>query len=272
MRFRIFFDPNKPMRVVHYRLLRYLRRLDVDLSCAVGARPGWNAARNVALHRKGKFFYITDIHAAYKSVDGSRLASVLRSLDPRVAAEGFEVEWFLDEYCLTEDGGLITGAPASPDLFNILLAVLVDAELKEYCGRWGITYSRYLDDLIFSSAAPIGKRKRRKIRAVVEEAGFQINHRKSEVRDLEKGPIVINGVGLEYGGRMFVPRWYLRKLIRTLYRAIHHPGSVNRNKLAGMMGVFFAVPRERFPPRIEQTVTNLLWLYQYTNRGGQRAA
>jgi hypothetical protein len=92
--------------------------------------------------------------------------------------------------------------------------------------------------LTFSSKIPIGKRKRRSIREIIKKAGFEVNHRKTKIFDLKKGPIVINGVGLELGGRIFLPRHYLRKIKGTIYKATKE-GTISKEKVRGMMGVFW---------------------------------
>jgi len=91
---------------------------------------------------------------------------------------------------------------------------------------------------------PIGKRKRITIRLIVRTAGFKVSHRKSKVLDLRKGTIEINGVGLEFGGRIFLPRDFTNKISGILHLAIQGE-SISPNKIHGMMGVFKALTDRR---------------------------
>jgi len=241
--------PNQEMRIVHGRFIKYLRRLKIDLSSATGARKTCSPVRNAERHRYHHFFYLTDIHGAYDSVDGRELARILFELgdamnDPRfrLADTAEAIHTFLREYCLTEQGGLLTGAPASPDLFNIYCGIRIDPALRLLCEKYGITYTRYLDDLTFSSDQPIGKRKRRILNQAIRFAGFVLSDKKTKVFDLAQKTIEINGIGLELGGRIFLPRRYARKLRGFLHAAMPMPDA-HASKLNGMMSVFHCIYR-----------------------------
>lgn len=239
-------EPNEAMRAVHAKLIRYLRALPLDWSSSAAGRPGDSPVRNVLRHRHHRYFYLTDIHNAYRSVEGRRLAGVLATVDMTsfalVDGAAKKIYQFLLRYCLAPEGGLAVGLPASPDLFNVYAAHLVDPSLRTLAERYGITYSRYLDDLTFSSDAPIGARKRRAIREeVVRNTGFSISHRKSEVRDIKTGAVFVNGVGITPERWLFLPRHYLRRLNGHLHLASR--GAMKPAVIEGMMGVFKSFTR-----------------------------
>lgn len=241
---RIIFVPNKSAKLIHKRLIAYLRSLPIS-RYAKGCYPGCSPVTNVRLHKENRFFYSLDIMNAYGFVRAEKLSNILCNLDERLLGLESEVLEFLLKHCFChgEGAGLITGAPASPDLFNIYAGALLDEVLAEISMQYGLLYTRYLDDLLFSSShQPIGKRKRLAIRQVINKAGFAISHHKSKLIDLKKGPAVINGIGIEMGGRLFVPRNYLKKIKARLYQALNN-GDVSKEEIAGLMGVFWsAVP------------------------------
>jgi hypothetical protein len=76
---------------------------------------------------------------------------------------------------------------------------------------------------------------------VIEEAGFQVNHRKSTLTDLKKRNLVICGVGLEYRrgkkARIFIPRHYLKRLNGLLHLIVEGKIWVNPQIIDGMWGV-----------------------------------
>ena len=232
--------PNRAMRIIHKRLNKWLRARRPHLPYVTGCKLGCSPRRNVLNHSMNRWFYLTDIHAAYPSVKGQKLAQVLCNLDKRLHGQEEAVLEFLKKYCLTPDGGLVTGAPASPELFNIYCSALIDEPLGELCRKYGLRYTRYLDDCTFSAKkVRIGHKKRRALRQVIMAAGFEIAHHKSKVYDLRKGPITINGVGLEFGGRIFTPRKYLRRINALIYlRSTGRDISIHR--IYGTMGVFKA--------------------------------
>ena len=165
----------------------------------------------------------------------------------------------MKRFCLfLPNGGLIIGAPASPALFNLYAGVLLDEPLGALCAKWGVTYTRYLDDFTFSAPEgnPIGEKKRRAIREVIARAGFEVSHRKSAVYDLRKGAIIINGVGLEHGGRIFCPRHYTEKIKGVMLLRLGRR-NVSREVVSGMMGVFHDLTRGRRMNRTEQKLAAL---------------
>ncbi len=254
--------PNKGMRILHARMICALRRaVPIDLlAAATGCRQRNSPRRNVEIHRRHRYFFATDIHSAYPSVNGERLADILR----QILGENFvvSVESFLADYFLDENGGLRIGGPASPDLFNLYAAVVLDQPLRELCQKYELTYTRYLDDLVFSADQPIGVRKRQAIRQLIAAADFQVSHRKSQVVDLEKQPIEINGVGLASGGRIFLPRHFLRKIRGLLYRALIQ-SDVPPSLVHGYMGVFWSVTgRDSSFNKTEQGVIRLYQEYR----------
>lgn len=243
--------PNRPMRLVHARIIRRIRQLPVDRSVVTGMLPGCSPVNNVLLHRHHQFFYLIDLHSAYRQVDRQRLIELLTGLVPENDAEAIGI--FLDRFCLDPRGGLVTGAPASPDLFNFYAARLIDERLIELCWQHGITYTRYLDDLTFSSDVVIGCRIRRQIRDIIVAAGLPIQHRKCQVIDILKRPVIITGVGLDKGGRLFLPRHYLRR-IRGLLHVATYRGSVPADIVEGTMGAFKAITHGQHPRHIEMKI------------------
>lgn len=263
---RIVYAPNAQMKILHARIVSYLRRLQHNnpllLRHATGARPGNSPVKNVLIHRRNRYFYLTDIVDAYKSTSGEALVEIICVLAPQLTDEKEETLGFLKQYCLSPDGGLIIGAPASPDLFNVYAGVLLDQPLSEICQKYNLVYSRYFDDLCFSSLKfRIGKRKRQAIRTAVVATGFRVNHRKSKVWDLKKGPVVITGIGLELGGRLFVPSHYRRKVKGLLHNAMK--GNVPRPVIDGHMGVLKSIPRS-YSTRAGEKILDIYEEYRAT--------
>lgn len=264
---RLIEAPNTSMRQLHKRLISHLRSLPADLRFATGARPGANPARHVARHRQNRYIYHLDLRDAYHTINLNTLAEILLSLEGQLPLNT-EVEMartFLENYCASCSGGLAVGAPASPDLFNIYASAVLDRVLAPVVARYGMTYTRYIDDLVFSAAEVIGEKKRSNIRSIIESAGFSISHRKTHVWDLMKGPVVVNGVGLELGGRIFVPqqfRWKTKKLLRKFLET-----GEGFSELSGRMGVISGIMREE---PFDQTFTRLVHTYRVARKAARR--
>lgn len=236
-------NPNLAMRILHQRFIKYIRDFRVHFDHVTGSVRGGSPKNNVLKHRYHRFFYLTDLKSAYQNVREEKLAEIICSHDVRLQGNKEEMLAFLKQFFLAPDGGLLVGAPASPDLFNLYSAVALDEKLHEFCLKHHLAYTRYLDDLTFSSRRNrIGKRKRREIRQIIESAGFQVHHKKSQVLDLKIGPIVINGIGLEFGGRIFLPRHFLRKINGLFHRA-ETKNNVPKDLISGYWGIFSDVTK-----------------------------
>lgn len=264
-KFRVIHVPNAKLRTVHERFKKYLSEIAPELPHVTGCRPGCSPQRNVARHRYNRYFYLTDLHKAYWQVDVERLASILESFDPDLEEEHRKLVDFLKKYCMAGPEGLMTGAPSSPEIFNCYAGVLLDNSIGNYCEAHGMTYTRYLDDIVISSpdGMPIGRHKRKHIRWMIEGVGLSISHGKTFVLDLAKAPIVCNGIGLEYGGRIFLPRSHLRATQGMLQQALNGE-PISQETLSGRMGAYWScTDRDAVPTKREQQVVGNWATYKH---------
>lgn len=226
---RLIGVPNRPMRLLHRQFGEFLwqiikktdstgygvRKLPSSFGCVKESNP----LKNALQHRDGKYFYITDLTDAYATVSLERLAVLVTYLiEYDVWSDDFSVGWFgQDDRVIglredrayipvlrflqahfggPHDQGLAVGGPLSPYLMNLYCEVYMDAPLRKFCKPRGITYTRYVDDLVFSADHFMGEETRRKIRAIISRAGFTVNRRKSWVRILAMGQASITQIGL----------------------------------------------------------------------------
>jgi hypothetical protein len=188
--------PSDETRREHWKMLRLLTKLDIPMPHATGGLRGKSVLDNIEPHRQNTHFYLTDLRSAYPSVDINLLLSTVETPVIPARHQG-EVKDFITNWGTTPVvPGLPQGAPASPFLFN-LFCLPLDRTLGEFCEHRHITYTRYLDDLTFSSRSEIGKKTRRRIRHIIDDTiGIPINLRKTQVYDLNNGPITVTGVSL----------------------------------------------------------------------------
>lgn len=226
---RLIGNPNKPMRALHRLYGEYLKELirstgDVGyclrkLPSATGCVRGSNPTTNAHRHLKGKYYYITDLKDAYLSIDLDNLALLIVYLE-RFSKYGSDISlrFFQESGCgeiirsdptfghvigflrLHFSGlygmGLAVGGPLSPFLMNLYCEVYLDIRLRRLCEKKCIEYTRYVDDLVFSSTAPISSDMRKEIRRLISEAALAVNHRKSRVLALSQGTVFITKVGV----------------------------------------------------------------------------
>ena len=228
---RLIGNPNKPMRKLHELFGAYIREgIEImgdgnyplhKLPSSTGFVKGSNPLKNAQKHKEGKFFYVTDIWNAYPSVDIERLAALIvyimkyneYKIDFSLSRLGQNVTLveelrndalFSSVHGLLESffsgirgEGLAVGGPLSPFLFNLYCEVYADAELRLVCRKYGITFTRYADDNVFSRNKPIIGKIRRELRECIIRAGFRVNHRKSKVLSRAMGTVFVTKIGLQ---------------------------------------------------------------------------
>ncbi|WP_432541547.1 reverse transcriptase family protein [Kineococcus sp. SYSU DK002] len=119
------------------------------------------------------------------------------------------------------------GAPTSPALAN-LCARGLDRRLAGLARSVGATFTRYADDLTFSSPTGLHPdRLRRAVEAVVTDEGFTLNPAKTRVRGAGSRQVV---TGLVVNERPNVPREEFDRLKAVLHNCVQHgPGTQDRD-------------------------------------------
>ena len=248
---REIWAPDHTMTIIHERFLEQLYALGVELPYATGGMPGNSPAKNAEHHADNRYFYMLDLKSAYSQIDMWALAHVLvgQGLDNDVN----DVLDFLNLYCKVPLGsGLCTGAPSSPMLFNLACEEL-DRQLGVFADEHGITYTRYLDDLAFSSKDTgfplrdrIGKLTRQKIHQTVEGCGLVLHPEKTKAHDRHAAPVVITGIQINTSGRWQIPTHYMgymEEVYGTLLRTLADPETaylvrpIHMDKASGLYGL-----------------------------------
>lgn len=117
----------------------------------------------------------------------------------------------------TYQGMLPTGAPTSPVISNFLCFQL-DADLKAFCEICNeLIYTRYADDLTFSSDSLISNQTIAEIISVIEKNNFQVNTKKMRLKSFSQKQTV---TGLIVNEKVNVDRKFLKKTRAMLHDAI----------------------------------------------------
>lgn len=91
----------------------------------------------------------------------------------------------IPSYCKNSEGFLPQGAPSSPMLSNLVMKS-IDEKLATLAKNNGFTYTRYADDLAFSTKQNVGmssmKQLSTHVSSLLSEEGFKLNRRKSVIR------------------------------------------------------------------------------------------
>lgn len=171
---------------------------------------------NARLHEGKRWVYNVDLEDFFPSITWPRVYGMFLA-KPFEASE--DVARLLANLA-THDGALPQGGPASPILSN-LVTFRLDHRLYRWARSRGHTYSRYADDLTFSTdRRDFSLEDQEAITRIVEEEGFTLNARKTRLQAYYERQEV---TGLVVNEKANVPREYVRNL-RALLRNVERYG------------------------------------------------
>lgn len=136
-----------------------------------------NIVTNARQHLKKPWLFNADLEDFFHQVKAERVFRIFTA-----SPFGFEKELAdLLTRLTTHQGRLPMGAPTSPVLSNFATLQL-DEKLQQLASWAGWTYTRYADDLSFSSEKPFSDADTANIREVVEEEGYRFNEAKFKLQ------------------------------------------------------------------------------------------
>lgn len=211
---REILEPLPELKALQRRILTWLvaRRI-LPGRHAHGFVGGRSILTHARLHAGRRVVIHLDIRDFFPSVS----AAVVRS---SLIREGLQVSdaQRVADLC-TVEGVLPQGAPTSPFLANLAfkrIDLRLAALAQKFRPGFPGTYSRYADDLVFSSDAPDWHVILHPIRKIVEDAGFRLHPRKTHVA---RSHVAQTITGLVVNHRPNVPREYRRNLRASLHNA-----------------------------------------------------
>lgn len=190
----------EPLRTIQDKIMNnILANLDVPDVLFGGVRKK-NNILNAKKHLGKKYGFVTDLRDFYPSVNPRRVYEVFSGLDfpPDIAR--------LLTRLTTRKNELPQGAPTSSYLANFAF-IPVDSGIIEFCNEHEITYTRYIDDLTFTSQKDF-KDKTYKIIELITESGFRINHTKTYYKI---GPLEITGI-IRRNNSLAVPEYIMERM------------------------------------------------------------
>lgn len=192
---------------------------------AMGFTLGKSIVDNARMHTNQNYVFNIDLEDFFPSIDQSRVWKRLQLTPFNFNAEIASVIAGLCSMRYirhTEEGSLGVcyvlpqGAPTSPLLTNAICDTL-DRRLHGLAKRFGLHYSRYADDITFSSMHNVyqpGSNFRKELDRIISEQHFRINKKKTRLNHCSKRQEV---TGLTVGRKINVPRKYVKDI-----RAILH--------------------------------------------------
>ena len=179
---------------------------------AMGFVPGKSIVDNAKIHVGKNYVFNIDLADFFPSIDFRRIKSVLQ-LEPFNLND--QIAFLVANLCCN-NGGLPQGAPTSPTLTNVVCQKL-DKKLNGLAKKNSCSYSRYADDITFSSSHNVYQPEgdlQKELRKIIKGQNFIIN--KSKTR-LQKHAYRQEVTGIIVNEKINLNRRYIRQLRAMLY-------------------------------------------------------
>lgn len=207
-----------------------LRSLNLILNCiyepsekATGFVPGKSIVDNAKLHTNKNYVYNIDLKDFFHSFDRNRVKIGFMYKPFNLNGEKEKIAFLLASLCThpfeiegEERVVLPQGSPTSPTITNILCSKL-DRRLGGLAKRFGLEYSRYADDITFSSLHNVFKDadfQSELMRIIEEDQDLKLNEKKSR---LQKRGYKQEVTGLIVNNQVNVARRYVKQIRMWLY-------------------------------------------------------
>lgn len=188
---------------------------------AMGFTEGRSVVTNADVHRGANYIFNLDLRDFFPSINRAR---VCRRLQERPIGMAPTVAKVVASLCcmrLTTEGKraqhvLPQGAPTSPIITNMVCDRL-DRKLARLAKDFGIHYTRYADDITFSSMHNVYREEgtfRRALQQIITEEGFAINESKTRLQKVGARQEV---TGIIVSQKLNVTRDYVHNVRNILY-------------------------------------------------------
>lgn len=217
---RLIQTPIKPIRDMQDILLPMFADAYMPWPHVHGFVYGRSAVTNAAVHRGQRWILRIDLRDFFPSINFGRVRGMLQASPFELPAD---VATAVAQICCHR-GALPQGAPTSPVISNLICRGL-DIRLARFAKTAHCSYSRYADDICFSTGMKVFPRQlaeltggqaelNPKLRSIVEHEGFLINDSKTRLMPRQQRQRV---TGIIVNKKLNVPREYRRHLRAVVY-------------------------------------------------------
>jgi RNA-directed DNA polymerase len=212
------------------RALKFLQRWivanviqDVPVHSAAAAYvTGSSVKKHAEKHVKNNYLLRLDFHQFFPSIKGNDIRQHLVDNRPHLhfVEEDTDIELLVT--AVTRNGGLVIGAPSSPALSNQIMFQF-DDPLHRWCADSDVTYTRYADDLYFSTRTPdvlrLAQEKVVELLGSIEYPKLSLNDHKT-VHTSRKKKRLVTGLSLSSDGKVSLGRHKKREIRSMIHKHV----------------------------------------------------
>ena len=208
--YRMISAPDKDLQAIQSTIYsRILSSVTIVHPAAVGFRCGRSVVDNAAPHLGKRYVLKMDIHDFFGSIRSPRVRQTFKKI-------GYpeNVSKVLGALCCLHRH-LPQGAPTSPALSNIV-GYEMDRKLAALAAEYGLTYTRYADDLTFSGDVFPKEQIIPQVKRIIRYEKFEPNHKKTHFMN-QSSRKIITGVSVASGVKLTIPKSKKREIRKNVY-------------------------------------------------------
>ena len=208
--YRMISAPDKDLQAIQSTIYsRILSSVTIVHPAAVGFRCGRSVVDNAAPHLGKRYVLKMHIHDFFGSIRSPRVRQTFKKI-------GYpeNVSKVLGALCCLHRH-LPQGAPTSPALSNIV-GYEMDRKLAALAAEYGLTYTRYADDLTFSGDVFPKEQIIPQVKRIIRDEKFEPNHKKTHFMN-QSSRKIITGVSVASGVKLTIPKSKKREIRKNVY-------------------------------------------------------
>lgn len=217
--------PNKSLKFVQRKLARlfverqkqFFLEKNIKNSISHAFLKGKGIKTNAVPHRNKKYVLNLDLENYFAMINFGRVQGFFKKNTyfklPEIATIIAQLTCY--------KGSLPQGAPTSPIISNLICQIL-DQRILALCKKFRLTYTRYADDLTFSTNDNNFKKKYKEfleeLESIINHSGFKVNSKKTHFQEYNGRQLV---TGLSVNKKINVKNEFYKKtrsMAHTLYK------------------------------------------------------
>jgi RNA-directed DNA polymerase len=209
---RTIMSPNIGLKTILFCVNKILEAIYIPNNNAYGFVQNRNIVDNATKHINQNYIFNIDLKDFFPSVSQAR---VWKRLQLKPFCFNVEIASILAGLCCN-NSVLPQGAPTSPMLTNIICEKL-DRKLNGLAKRFNLHYSRYADDITFSSmhnVYQVNSEFRNELQRIIAEQNFTINDKKTRLNKIGDKQEV---TGLIVSDRVNTNKKYIKDIRTVLH-------------------------------------------------------
>ncbi len=217
--YRVIYQPSQELKTLQYWLNRYVFDSLPVSKFSFAYTKGCSIKKNALAHKDSRYFLHLDLKNFFESITRHHLVDLLISNSKFFNCHGVYLEKqdidFICNICLRY-GNLTIGSVCSPTISNRVMYEF-DLEIKEVIGN-DIIYTRYADDLVFSSIDFIPIDMIQRVGTIAKKYKFGLNNLKTKFMSCT-GRRIVTGLIID-NGKVSIGLKRRRKIKSMLYNKI----------------------------------------------------